>query len=258
MNFEKIKLFLIDLDGTTYLDNNLIDGVVETLDEIKKQGKNFCFVSNNSSLSKSEYLKKFKKLGLKILNNELITSSEQMVSYLKEKKLHNSVYLLGTNSLVKEFKKVGVVLKNSAKTVVLAYDKELTYKKLTNASTLISNGANYFATHLDKVCPSTDKILPDVGSFIKLIFEATGKNPAVIGGKPTKEFGKFILSKYNFKPSEICFIGDRLYTDILFAKNNKFKSILVLTGETHKEDLEKSDIKPDLILNTISDLKNLI
>jgi len=172
--------------------------------------------------------------------------------------LENSVYLLGTKSLQKEFKNEGIRLLNDAKTVVVAYDTELTYKKLAEATTLIANGSKYYATHLDKICPSVDKNLPDVGSYIKLIHEATGIEPEFIGGKPCKDFAKYILDKFNLKKSEVCFIGDRLYTDIKFANINGFKSILVLSGETKKEDLKNCEIKPDLVLNSIRDLINLI
>jgi len=257
LDLKKIKLFLVDLDGTTYIENNLIDGAKESLEKIKEKGKNFCFISNNSSRSIYDYLKKFKKLGLNIGKNEVITSSTFMINFLKEKNLGKSVYLLGTKSLKKEFLKEGITLRDDAKTVVVSYDNELTYKKLSQVSTLILNGSNYFATHLDKVCPSLSQNLPDVGSYIKLIKEATGRKPDFIGGKPSKEFAKFILNKFSVKKNEVCFIGDRLYTDIKFAKDNGFKSILVLSGETKKEDLNKSDIQPDLVLNSIKELQNL-
>lgn len=258
MDLTKIKLFLMDLDGTLYIDGKLIDGANETIEKLRKDGKKIGFVTNNTSIGKNDYLKKFKKIGLTVFESEFVSASYEMIEYLKKNNLQDSVYLLGTKSLKKEFEKNGIKLVDNAKTVVVAYDTELTYKKLVHASTLIKNGANYFSTHIDKVCPSKDKVLPDAGSYINLIYDITGKKPKFVGGKPGKDFAKYILNKFQVKKNQVCFIGDRLYTDIQFALNNGFNSILVLSGETKKEDLKECKIKPDLVLSTIKDIQKLI
>jgi len=122
--------------------------------------------------------------------------------------------------------------------VVLGFDKTLTYKKLWDAHELILSGVNYVATHPDLVCPlKGDKTQPDTGAMIELLAASTGKRPLIIG-KPSKLTVEFILKRFKLKKSEVAMVGDRLYTDMKMAYEAGITGILVLSGETKREDLK--------------------
>ncbi|HOJ88990.1 MAG TPA: HAD hydrolase-like protein, partial [Pseudothermotoga sp.] len=144
--------------------------------------------------------------------------------------------------------------KTDPQVVVLGYDTEVNYEKLALGCLFIRKGVDYIATHPDINCPSADGPLPDAGSFISLIERSTGRKPDFIVGKPNPLMLKMIVEKTGVEPERIAMVGDRLYTDMEFAKRSGIFSILVLSGESTLEDLKKVEEKPDLVLQNIGEL----
>jgi 4-nitrophenyl phosphatase len=138
--------------------------------------------------------------------------------------------------------------------VVAGFDTELTYAKLQTACELVDRGIEYVATNPDIVCPVGGKrYVPDCGSICSMIEQATGKKPYVIG-KPRSEMVEFLCSKLTISPEKTAIIGDRLYTDIVMGRNARILSICVLTGETKREHIELSPIKPDFMFSSIDEM----
>lgn len=264
---KNIELFLIDLDGTVYLNNKLIDGSADAINLIRNNGKRVCFLTNNSSKSQIDYVEKLNNLGIPCTIDEVYTSGNSCVSFLQQHYPNKSVYLLGTEKLIKQFSDNSIKLTNAktnSKTtnasdvVVIGYDTTLTYEKLVIAIKLISKGADYIVTHADINCPDIDVYVPDVGSFIKLIEASTGKLPLFNCGKPYEIMGKNIANKFNTRPSKIAMIGDRLTTDMQFAINNGFISMLVLSGETTMQMYEQSKLEISYVINSLADISKYI
>ncbi len=256
---KEIDCFLFDMDGTIYIEGKLIDGAKETLEFLKERGKKVIFLTNNSSVSACYYVKKLEKMGIMATTEDIYTSGNATTALLLREYQGKTVYLVGTNELKKEFLQCGITLvEDNPDIVVLSYDKELTYEKLVKATRFITFGATYIATHPDINCPATPVYEPDIGSFMALIEKSTGKSPDVICGKPYPSIAKGVESRVNMPSSKIAMVGDRLMTDIRFGNLNHFLSVLVLTGETTLDMAEKSDIKADLVLNSINDIKNVI
>jgi len=245
------KVFFFDLDGTLYLGNKLFDGVIEVLEALKEQGKRYFFLSNNSSKSTSDYLKKLNKLNLNATRENIILSQHPTISYLK-KNNYKTVFLLGNESLKKEFIEEGFTLsENNPEIIVLAFDQELTYNRLTKASYSLQNGLPYIATHLDDKCPTEDGFIPDAGGIAALLYKTTGRMPVVFG-KPNKEMLLFKLKEIKVKPQDAVMFGDRLYTDIRMGIDAGVTTCCVLSGETTLEMINKSKSeKPDFIINGI-------
>ena len=245
------KVFFFDLDGTLYLGNKLFDGVIELIKALKEQGKRYFFLSNNSSKSTSDYLKKLNKLNLNATRDNVILSQHPTISYLK-KNNYNTVFLLGNESLKKEFIKEGFTLSESnPEIIVLAFDQELTYNRLKKASYSLQKGLPYIATHLDDKCPTDDGFIPDAGGIAALLYKATERMPVVFG-KPNKEMLLFKLREIKVKPQEAVMFGDRLYTDIKMGILAGVTTCCVLSGETTLEMINKSKSeKPDFIINGI-------
>lgn len=265
MNYElkekinKIKLFLMDMDGTVYVGGNKIEGAFETLDILRSKGKTVCFVTNNSSRSNKTYVENLAKMDVFITPDEIYTSGEATAEFLNRKHPGKKVFLLATDDVYEEFNSFGVPLDaTDPDIVVICFDTSLTYEKLNQACYFLYKGKTYVATHPDTNCPAPLSPMPDVGSFIALIDSAIGRKPDVIVGKPNSEMAESIISKYGFDKDEIAMVGDRLYTDIMFGVNNGFASVLVMTGETTHTMLEQSGIHPTLVLPTFKDILDYI
>ena len=259
---ENIKCFLLDMDGTIYLGNELIDGAKEFLEKLKEKNIRYIFLTNNSSKNKDRYVEKLNKLGIEAHREDVFSSGEATTIYLNKQKKGAKVFLLGTKDLEDEFEKAGFELvkerNKNIDFVVLGFDTTLTYEKLWIACEYITNGIEYIATHPDFNCPlENGKFMPDAGAMMAFIKASTEKEPIVIG-KPNKHIIDAIIEKYNLKKSELAMVGDRLYTDIRTGIDNGLTSILVMSGETDKKMLEETIYKPDYVFDSVKELKEKI
>ena len=253
---KSIRLYLFDMDGTLYLGNRLYDFTLELLDTIKSTGRHYLFMTNNSSKSVEDYIKKLAKLGIEATREDFITSSQATTYYLKEHYPGHRLYVCGTNSLKKELEQEGSALTDVLEDVdciVMGFDTELTFKKLEDVSRLLLTRENlpYIATNPDYVCPTEFGSVPDCGSVCDMIFNATGKRPVVIG-KPSPLMPQLAMSRLGYTKEETAVIGDRIYTDVKSGLNAGITGILVLSGETTLDILEKSEDKPHLVLDDAS------
>ena len=261
-NLRKKTVFLLDMDGTIYLGDELIEGAQAFLKQIKEKGKRYIFLTNNSSKNKEAYVEKLQKLGVQASEDEIFTSGEATTMYLKKQKTGARIYLLGTKALEEEFERAGFVLEKERHKqidyVVLGFDTTLTYEKLWGACEYISEGSAYIATHPDFNCPlANDKFMPDAGAMAAFIEASTGKKPKVIG-KPNKEIIESIAAKYGLNKETMVMVGDRLYTDIKTGENAGISSILVYSGETKEKDYSDSKIRATYVVDSVKDLIDLI
>ncbi len=257
-----INVFLLDMDGTIYLGEELIDGAKEFLEKIKERNKRYIFLTNNSSKNKQAYVEKLNRLGVEATEEEVFTSGEATTMYINKQRPGAKIYLLGTQALEEEFIGAGFVIEKERNKdidyVVLGFDTTLTYEKLWGACEYISEGVEYIATHPDFNCPlANEKFMPDAGAMAAFIEASTGKTPKVIG-KPNKEVIESISLKYAIDKDHMAMVGDRLYTDIKTGQNAGITSILVYSGETKEDDYENSDIRADYVFDSVKDIIDLL
>lgn len=262
MELENKKVFLLDMDGTIYLGNELIEGSIDFLNKLKDTGRDYLFLTNNASRNKDLYVEKLKNLNIDVDREKIFTSGEATTIFLKKQKPNARIFLLGTEALEEEFLREGFILEKERDQnidfVVLSFDTTLTYEKVWTACDYLSKGIDYVATHPDFNCPLPEgKFMPDAGAIAAMIEASTGRIPKVIG-KPNKETVDSIIEKYGFSKDEIIMVGDRLYTDIKMGEISNISTALVLSGETTLEDYDNSDIKADLILNSVKDFIELL
>jgi len=252
--FQKKKVAFLDLDGTIYMGDDLIPGAKEFLDYLRNKGIYFYFLSNNSSRSKADYVKKLSALGIYTGEEGIILSTDGVIAFLLEIDVRD-IYVVGTKSMKEMFIEAGFHVESSnPRFVILGFDTELTYEKLKTAALFIQNGVELIATHPDLVCPTPEGFIPDTGAMLALFEKATNKKPFKIFGKPNPEMITHILKKYNVSPENVVMIGDRIYTDMELARRVPCDSILVLSGETKKEDLASIEEHPTLVVDSIADL----
>ena len=255
---KELRLFLFDMDGTIYLDNELFDGVTDLLKHIKSIGGKYMFLTNNSSKSIDKYIEKLANLGIQSNADDFLSSTDATIIYLKKKNYHK-IYALGTASFKEQLKKADLPItqeiEDGIDCLCMGFDTELTFQKLEDACLLLKRDVDFIATNPEWVCPTSYGFVPDCGSVSEMLYIATKKRPIFIG-KPRPDMALLAMEKNGFKPEETVLIGDRLYTDIACAYNAGINSVFVLSGEGTMDDVEKSNIKPDYIYNSVKELYN--
>ncbi len=249
---EQIQIYMLDMDGTFYLGGKIFEWSFDFLDKLKEQGKDFVFLTNNSSNSKESYVRKLEKMGLKVSGEKVISSGEATTIYLNRRKPGAKIYLVGTPVLEQEFQQAGFVLTDqNPDFVVVGFDTTLTYEKLWKLCDFVRGGVEYICTHPDFNCPIEGGYMPDIGGIIAFVQACTGKRPDIIIGKPYQYIVDAVMEKLGVEKDQVAMVGDRLYTDIAMGKNSGITSILVLSGETSLADLENSEIQPDYVFENL-------
>lgn len=259
MNLKNIELFILDMDGTIYLDDDVFDGTHELMNTFIEKGIKYIFLTNNSSKNQVDYLEKLNRLSIPATIDNIYTSGMAMIEYLNLYHFGKKVYLVGTSKLASEMKKGGInLVESEPDIVVVGFDRELNYTKLEKACEAIDNGALFLATNIDYVCPIKGKrYIPDCGSICYMITKATQVEPTFIG-KPESFMIDNLAARLNIAKDKIAMVGDRVYTDIAAGYNAKVNTICVLSGESTIKTIEESDIKPDYIFDSIKDIIPLI
>ncbi len=239
------KLYVFDMDGTIYLGKIVFDFAIRFIEHLRASGRRVLFFTNNASKSTAFYVDKLTRLGFSPTPDEIMSSADVTVAYLKSHYPGQSVYLVGTEQLAEHFRASGIHLLDhgaaSADLVISSFDTELTYEKLDNACRLIREGATYLCTHPDFNCPTDTGFMPDSGAIAALITASTGVAPRYLG-KPYPEVVEMIEEVTGISREDTCIFGDRLYTDIALGAHNGVTSVLVLTGEG---TLEEAEALPD-------------
>ncbi len=249
------NVFLLDLDGTVYLDDTPIGGAAEVLHVLRQMGKQLVFLTNNSSKTQKEYHEKLSRIGLWREQDLIYTSGMATIDYLRLHAPDARVFLLGTDALKEEFARGGITLDERAPDLcILAYDTTVTFDKLRRFDAFLKAGVRFWATHPDDVCPTAGYSMPDVGSFLALFERSAHRSPECIIGKPCAPMAECLSHNLHMPRGAMCMVGDRMHTDIRFANNNGMKSILVLSGETTEESMKNFPDLPDLVLPALDRL----
>ncbi len=248
-----ISCYLLDMDGTFYLGDRLIEGSLDFLRALASKGKQAFFLTNNSSRSAAFYVNKLRRMGVADPFLRVVTSGQATARYAMKNYPGARAFLLGNRMLAEEMAGMGLGLDSrSPDYVIVAYDTELDYEKMRAACDFVRAGLPYLATHPDYNCPTETGFAPDAGAIIAFIKASTGREPDLIIGKPNRGIVDDILAQTNREPRETAIVGDRLYTDILTGVRHGMTSVLVLSGETTAEMLDASPIRPDFAFERLS------
>ena len=249
------RLFLLDLDGTLYLDERLFDGAADFLRAIRSRGGTYRFLTNNSSRGAESYVEKLRRLGVEAETSDFLTSVDALIAHLHARGMAEKLlYVCGTQSMKRQLTQAGLRLTDdrdaAVDALVMGFDTELTFQKLEDACILLNRGADYLATNPDWVCPTWYGSVPDCGSVCEMLFRATGRRPHVLG-KPQADMPLLALEQTGFLPEQAVLLGDRLYTDIQSGVNAGIDTALMLSGEATLQDAEQSPVKPTWIFRDI-------
>jgi len=253
----KKRLFLLDMDGTIYLDEALFPATVSFLTRIREIGGRYLFLTNNSSRSVDAYVEKLERLGIAAGEEDFLTSVNALIWRLRQReKMPKLCYVMGTRSFLSQLRAAGVPvtdrLEDGIDCLLAGFDRELTFQKLEDACILLNRGVDFYATNPDWVCPTWYGSVPDCGSVCEMLWRATGRRP-IVAGKPEPEMALLAMEQTGFSKEETIVIGDRLYTDIACGINAGVDTALVLSGETKREELAESRWSPTWVWADIGD-----
>ncbi|MBQ1678532.1 MAG: HAD-IIA family hydrolase [Oscillospiraceae bacterium] len=251
-------LWLLDMDGTIYMEDRIFDGTLELLAEIRARGGRYVFITNNSSKSVTDYLNKVRAMGIPAGEEDFFTSAQAAVLLLQERFPGAKVYCQGTGSLVCQLREAGIEVTTELEPVDLVltgFDTELTMEKLRRTCQILTEQKNvaYYATNPDLVCPASFGYVPDCGSMSVMIRNATGRYPIFIG-KPEPTMIQIVMEKFGCGKEETVVVGDRVYTDIASGVRAGVDTIGVLSGEAKLKDFQSSDTPPKWIFRDVREI----
>lgn len=250
------KLFLLDMDGTIYLDHELFPGAIPFLDAVRTGGGRYLFLTNNSSRSVDAYIRKLAGMGIEAEKDDFLTSVDALTADLADC-CYRKCYAFGTQTFRNQLAEAGVPvtsqLEEDVDCLLIGFDTELTFQKLEDACILLNRGVDFIAANPDWVCPTWYGSVPDCGSVCEMLFRATGRRPRVVG-KPQPAMALLALERTGYAPSQAVMVGDRLYTDIACGVNAGIDTAFVLSGEGTLADLDTSEVKPTWVFEDIAAL----
>ena len=250
-----VKVVVFDLDGTLYLSGRPYPGAVDTVKRVASKVPVY-YLSNNTSKSPVFYENRLNVMGLPLRDDGIISALTLSLTAIHEKGLKN-VYFFANPEVFEWFAAQDPSLNlrpsvTDTELVLVAYHNSFDYRELCELSFRVQRGIPFWVTHTDFVCPDARGPVPDIGSFMALLKTAYGVEPERSFGKPNSAMLSGLLKTY--APEEILFVGDRLYTDFELAKRSGCRFVLPLCGETKRSDVEKLDVKPEYMVESVKDI----
>jgi len=254
------QAILADLDGTVNRGDVLIAGVEAIYRDLSESGVQWLFLSNNARLSASDLALKLRKLGIPVSAQQVINSASALIHTLQREHIGQKFMVVGEAGLIRAIEEAGGTVSDDSANVdivVVALDKSFTYEKLKRAHMAIQTGALLWATNLDPTFPVPGGFHPGAGSLVAAVVTAAGHPPDRVFGKPSPDMALLALETLKLPASSCLVVGDRMETDILFARNAGMPSALVLTGATSRSDIAQYSYSPDHVFESLADIAGL-
>lgn len=251
----ELRFLLIDLDGVLYRGDTALPDAERFICWLRQRGLHFRLVTNNSTLTPAQYVRKLAAMGIEVQADEIFTSALATALYLRERgAAGQSVFVVGEDGLRQALEGNGmIVTADHPQWVVAGLDRQLTYETLSLASLALEAGASFVGTNPDTSFPTERGLVPGAGAILALLTATTGRQPVVIG-KPEPLMLELAMRSLGGNVTDTAMLGDRLDTDIKAGNNLGMMTILVLTGVSTQAEIASSGIRPDLVVNNLADL----
>ena len=244
---------LLDIDGVLHVSMQVVAGANETLQWLKKQGYQVCFVTNTTTSSRATLVEKLKEIGLSIDEQRLVTAPVATANYIRQHYPDKRCWLLTKGDTARDFADISLVESQADVIVIGGAEELLTYENMNHAFRMLMDGAILFATHTNLYWRTDKGLQLDSGPFVHALEIATGHR-AIVLGKPNLAFFEQALLTINVKPQEAVMVGDDIENDIGGAQRAGLQGVLVCTGKHNAQSPQLARIHPDVILPSISDL----
>lgn len=254
--FKNTQAILFDIDGVLFVGNELISGAVETIEYLRGKKMPMRFLTNTTTRSHNSLVEKIIGMGLPIKPEEIFAPPRLTAHYLKQLgdvKLH----LILTDDTKADFADFKIDEENPDYIVFGHYDNRWNYDLLNKLFKQIMNGSKMVALHKGRYWQTEEGLTLDIGGFVVGLEHATGEKAEVIG-KPSSKFFEIALDDIGVKAEQAIMVGDDIVNDIYGAQNAGLKALLVKTGKYREEIIANSEIRPDIIINSVADLMEII
>lgn len=248
------KGFLIDMDGVVYRSSELIPGAAEFIASLRRLQIPFMFLTNNSQRTRRDVATKLTRMGVPVEDRHIYTCAMATARFLASQKPHGTAYVIGEGGLLNALHMNGyAIVDKQPDYVVVGEGRTLSYEMLEVAVQMVLDGAKLIATNLDPNCPTKSGTRPGCGAIVALIEKATGVQAFSVG-KPSPVMMRQARKELGMATSETIMIGDTMETDILGGVQMGYRTILVLSGGSKREDLAKYAYQPDIVIDSVADL----
>jgi len=251
------KGFLIDMDGVMYRGSQLIEGADEFVRLLRDQEIPFMFLTNNSQRTRRDVATKLERMGIDVEEEHIFTCAMATARFLAQQKPNGTAFVIGEGGLMQALHQNGFsIVDHDPDYVVVGEGRTITFEMIETAVRMVCAGARLIATNMDPNCPTQNGIRPGCGAIVAMIEAATGRKAFSVG-KPNPIMMRMARKELGLSAEETIMVGDTMETDILGGLQMGYRTILVLSGGTSKEQLKEFSYQPDRVVNSIRDLLDL-
>jgi NagD protein len=248
------KNYFIDMDGVLVRGRTLVPGADAFIGRLKEGGFEFLILTNNPAYTQKDLSYRLGSVGLHVEPRRIFTSAMATVSFLKAQKSNGRMFVIGESGLTGPLHDAGFIITDIEPAyVVLGETYSYNIQSITMAIRLINKGARFIATNPDSSGPGDGGIVPACGAMAALIEKATGVAPFFIG-KPNPLMMRTALNYLGAHSENTVMIGDRMDTDIVTGVESGMETILVLSGVTNREEVERFPYQPTAIVGSVADI----
>ncbi|EFH82210.1 HAD-IIA family hydrolase [Ktedonobacter racemifer] len=252
---EGVKNYLSDMDGVLVRGSTIIPGAAEFVKRLRDQEIPFLILTNNSQYTPRDLQVRLAYIGLDVPKESIFTSALATAQFLHSQRPSGRAYVIGESGLTTALHDVDYIITDQdPEYVVLGETTTYSFQRITQAIRFILNGARFIATNPDPMGPGEGGTVPATGAVAALISAATGIKPYYIG-KPNPLMMRTALRKLNAHSEETVMIGDRMDTDMISGIESGLRTILVLTGVTSREQVERFPYRPTWIRDSVADIE---
>lgn len=249
------KAYLIDMDGVLVRGSTPIPGAVEFVEALERAGRPYLVLTNNSMYTPRDLRARLQAAGFDIPEESIFTSALATAAFLDEQRPGGSAFVIGEAGLTTALHEIGYVLaEHETDYVVVGETKSYSFERITNAVRQVASGSRFIATNPDVSGPAEAGIVPATGAVAALISAATGIEPFFVG-KPNPLMMRAALRKLGTHSGETVMIGDRMDTDIIAGTESGMETVLVLTGVTGREQVDRFPYRPTRVLSSVAELE---
>ena len=249
-----VESWLSDMDGVLIHEGQPVPGAPEFIQRLRQSGKPFLVLTNNSIYTARDLAARLARMGIEVPETAIWTSALATAQFLADQRPGGTAYVIGEAGLTTAMHAVGYVLTEfEPDYVVLGETRTYSFEAVTTAIRLIKGGARWVATNPDPTGPSNEGLLPACGSVAALISKATGVEPYFVG-KPNPMMMRSALNAISAHSETTAMIGDRMDTDVLCGLEAGLETILVLSGISNRDEIDRFPYRPSRVIDSVADL----
>jgi len=252
---------IVDLDGTVYRGDSLLPGAADAVDRLRTAGLDILFFSNNPTRDGGAYVDRLRDLGVDVRPDEACSAGDVTTRYLERHHRDDAIMLVGSPGLRDQFRRAGLRLTTDpgeTEVLVGSWTREFGYEDMLAALRAVDEDTAFLGSDPDRTVPAEGDEIPGSGAVVGALAATVGRDPDAVLGKPSEAALEFALDRLGLSPAECLVVGDRLGTDVALGERAGMTTALVLSGVTDADEVARSDVEPDYVLDSLADVGTVL